>query len=54
MGWVRRFEDLVAWQKAWEWTKAVYEITRQGKFTKGLNSLKVSGIRCPGSKEQKL
>jgi four helix bundle protein len=31
---VDRFEDLVAWQKARELTRQVYEITRQGAFAK--------------------
>jgi len=31
---VKRFEDLVAWQKARELTRAVYEVTRQGGFAK--------------------
>jgi four helix bundle protein len=31
---VERFEDLIAWQKARELTRAIYEITRQGAFAK--------------------
>jgi four helix bundle protein len=31
---VRRFEDLVAWQKARELTKAVYVATREGSFAR--------------------
>jgi four helix bundle protein len=31
---VRRFEDILAWQKAREVTKAVYTITRNGEFSK--------------------
>ena len=39
MGKVERFEDLIAWQKARELTRAIYEVTRQGTFAKdyGLN-----------------
>jgi four helix bundle protein len=32
MGSVRRFEDLIAWQKARALTKAIYDISRQGDF----------------------
>jgi len=37
---IERFEDLIAWQKARELTRAVYEATRQGAFAKdyGLSS----------------
>ena len=31
---VERFEDLIAWQKARELTRAVYQVTRQGPFAK--------------------
>jgi len=31
---VARFEDLIAWQKARELTKAIYQLTRQGTFAK--------------------
>jgi four helix bundle protein len=31
---VERFEDLIAWQKARELTRAVYAITRNGAFAK--------------------
>ena len=31
---VEKFEDLVAWQKARELTKQIYEITKQGSFSK--------------------
>lgn len=34
MGKINNFEDLIAWQKARELTKAVYTITRQEKFIK--------------------
>ena len=34
MGKIRRFEDLIAWQKARELTRAVYEITGQKGFAK--------------------
>lgn len=27
---VERFEDLIAWQKAREFTRAIYEVTRRG------------------------
>lgn len=30
----RRFEDLIAWQKAQELTKKVYEVTRNGHFAR--------------------
>lgn len=40
MGKIERFEELIAWQKARELTKAVYRITKQGAFAKdfGLSS----------------
>ncbi|GAA5169760.1 four helix bundle protein [Viridibacterium curvum] len=31
---VQRFEDLIAWQKAREWLKAIYALTRDGGFAK--------------------
>ncbi len=31
---IDRFEDLIAWQKARELTKAIYEATEQGKFSR--------------------
>jgi hypothetical protein len=31
---VERFEDLIAWQKARDLTKRIYEVTRQGDFSK--------------------
>ena len=31
---IERFEDLIAWQKARQLTKAVYEATRQSAFAK--------------------
>ena len=31
---VEKFEDLVAWQKARELKKQIYEITKQGAFSK--------------------
>ncbi len=34
MGKIERFEDLIAWQKARELTRAIYEVTRQGAFAK--------------------
>lgn len=36
---IERFEDLIAWQKARELTRAIYDVTRQGGFAKdyGLN-----------------
>ena len=34
MGKIDRFEDLIAWQKARELTKAIYQITRQGVLAK--------------------
>jgi four helix bundle protein len=34
MGKLERFEDLIAWQKARLLTKAIYQATQQGKFTK--------------------
>lgn len=33
MGSVRRFEDLIAWQKVREITRSIYDITRQEGFT---------------------
>ncbi len=34
MGTFRKFEDITAWQKARELTKLVYEITKDGSFSK--------------------
>lgn len=31
---VQKFEDLIAWQKARDLTKTIYELTRQGDFSK--------------------
>jgi len=31
---INRFEDLIAWQKARELTKAVYQVTKYGEFSK--------------------
>jgi len=31
---IDRFEDLIAWQKARELTRAIYEVTRHGAFAK--------------------
>ena len=31
---IEEFEDLIAWKKARELTKTIYEITRQGTFAK--------------------
>ena len=31
---IEEFEDLIAWQKARELTRAIYEATRQGAFSK--------------------
>ena len=31
---IERFEDLIAWQKARELTKEIYQVTRQGAFAK--------------------
>lgn len=31
---VDRFEDLIAWQKARELTRAIYQVTQQGAFAK--------------------
>lgn len=31
---VTRFEELIAWQKAWALTRIVYVITRQGEFAR--------------------
>jgi four helix bundle protein len=31
---IERFEDLIAWQKARELTKQIYDITRTGQFSK--------------------
>ena len=33
-GKIEQFEDLIAWQKARELTRAIYEVTRQGAFAK--------------------
>lgn len=40
MGKVERFEGLIAWRKARELTRAIYEVTRKGAFAKdfGLSS----------------
>ena len=34
MGKIERFEDLIAWQKARELTKVIYQVTREGAFAK--------------------
>lgn len=34
MGGVERFEDLIAWQKARELTKAIYAVTQRGTFAR--------------------
>lgn len=34
MGKIERFEDLIAWQKARELTRAIYKVTQQGQFAK--------------------
>lgn len=34
MSGVERFEDLIAWQKARELTRAIYQVTQQGVFAK--------------------
>ncbi|HID27891.1 MAG TPA: four helix bundle protein [Methanosarcinales archaeon] len=34
MGKIERFEDIQAWQKARELSKAIYEITNKGSFAK--------------------
>jgi len=34
MGKIERFEDLVAWQKARELTREIYQTTRQGDFAR--------------------
>jgi four helix bundle protein len=34
MGRIERFEDLVAWQKARNLTKAIYQITKRASFSK--------------------
>ena len=31
---IQRFEDLIAWQKARELTRAIYEVSRHGAFAK--------------------
>jgi len=31
---IERFEDLIAWQKARELTKQIYDVTRTGQFSK--------------------
>jgi four helix bundle protein len=33
---IRRFEDLIAWQKARVLTRTIYQITKQGAFAKDL------------------
>ena len=33
---IERFEDLIAWQKARELTRAIYQVTRQGAFASDL------------------
>ena len=33
---VERFEDLVAWQKARDLTRAIYHVTRRGEFARDL------------------
>lgn len=34
MGKIEKSEDLIAWQKARELTRSIYEVTRQGAFAK--------------------
>ena|SRR3989338_8220894 len=34
MGKIERFEDLIAWQKARDLTRSIYQITRNGGFSK--------------------
>lgn len=34
MGKIEKFEDLIAWQKAGELTKEIYEISHQDPFNK--------------------
>jgi four helix bundle protein len=34
LGKIQRFEDLVAWQKARELTRKIYQVSRQGEFGK--------------------
>ena len=34
MGKIERFEDLIAWQKARELMKVIYQVTREGAFAK--------------------
>jgi four helix bundle protein len=34
MGKIERFEDLIAWQKARELTRAIYQVTREGSFAR--------------------
>ena len=31
---IERFEDLIAWQKAMELTRAIYQVTRDGSFAR--------------------
>jgi four helix bundle protein len=31
---IQRFEDLIAWQKARDLTRKIYEISRQGNFSR--------------------
>jgi four helix bundle protein len=33
---INRFEDLIAWQKARELTRAIYQVTRSGAFARDL------------------
>jgi hypothetical protein len=34
MATIRRFEDLIAWQKARELSRKIYRMSRQGNFAK--------------------
>ena len=34
MGSIKEFEDLIAWQKARELTKAIYQVTDDGRFAR--------------------
>lgn len=34
MGSIKEFEDLIAWQKARELTKAIYQVTENGRFAR--------------------
>jgi len=44
---IERFEDFIAWQKARELTRAIYETTQQGSVAKDLGLSWLRSLSCP-------